>query len=210
MSWHPFRLAAAYAVPVPLVIAAVTGWPAGSPTAVALMTTLLIACQVWLFQAHLRSAHAARLDPLTGLPGRAFLVDRMRRALASPAGVGLVFVDLDRFKAVNDTYGHVTGDLVLVETARRLRQLVPAGAVVARYGGDEFAVMVPVGSGEITDLAHRIQFSLPHPASVGTAQSRGGSIDDMLAAADREMYRAKRVTGIWTAVPNGETQRTRP
>ena len=157
-----------------------------------------------------RSAHAARLDPLTGLPGRAFLVDRMRRALASPAGVGLVFVDLDRFKAVNDTYGHVTGDLVLVETARRLRQLVPAGAVVARYGGDEFAVLVPVGSGEITDVAHRIQVSLPHPASVGTAQSRGGSIDDMLAAADREMYRAKRVTGIWTSVPNGETQRTWP
>jgi diguanylate cyclase (GGDEF)-like protein len=206
MSWKLLRLAGAYGVPALTAVALVTWWPASGPWGVVASAALVGVWQGLLLRAHLRAERSARLDPLTGLPGRALLVDRMRRALAGPIEVGLAFVDLDRFKAVNDTYGHATGDRVLIETAHRLRQLAPAGAVVARYGGDEFAVLVPTGTSEIDTVARRIVGALPHPASVGTAQSTGGSVDDMLAAADQAMYRAKRTaTGIWTPVPNSET-----
>jgi diguanylate cyclase (GGDEF)-like protein len=220
VSWQSFRLAAAYAVPVVTVIGVLTWWPGGGALAVALMAAFVVACQVLLFRVHLRTERSARFDPLTGLPGRAVLVDRMRRALAGRTEVGLVFVDLDRFKDVNDTYGHATGDLVLIETACRLYGLAPANAVVARYGGDEFAIVVPSGPTSTGMIAQRIAAALAEPvrldidgpavvisASVGTARSVGGSVDDVLTAADQAMYRAKRrLPDMRTAVPNGETR----
>jgi diguanylate cyclase (GGDEF)-like protein len=225
VSWQSFGLAAAYAVPVVTVIAALTWWPGSGALAVGLMAALVMACQVLLFWVHLRTERSAWLDPLTGLPGRSFVVDRMRRALAGPAEVGLVFVDLDRFKAVNDTFGHVTGDRVLIETARRLCRLVPAGSVVARYGGDEFAVLVQAGPAQANAIAGRVETALRGPvgvddgsgavvtlsASVGTATAVGGSVDELLATADQAMYQAKRATtGIRTAVPNAETAHLLP
>jgi diguanylate cyclase len=222
MSWQSFRLVCAYTVPV-LIVVAVTAWrPTRGVMAGAAVAVVAVTCQALLLNAHIGAQRSARLDPLTGLPGRAFLVDRMRRALAGSAEGSLVFVDLDCFKAVNDTYGHVTGDQVLIETARRLCELAPESAVVARYGGDEFAVFFPTGPAVLDAVARRIEATLQRPisladtaaashitisASVGWARARsvGASVDEMLAAADRVMYQAKRAaTGMRTAVPNGE------
>jgi diguanylate cyclase (GGDEF)-like protein len=222
MSWQSFRLAAAYVAPVVIVVAVWT-WPVGIRSAIA-VTTALVGWQVLLLRSHLRTARCARRDLLTGLPDRTVLLERMRRALDGPAEVGLVFVDLDRFKAINDTYGHVTGDRVLVETARRLCQMVPARSVVARYGGDEFAILVPPGPTPVGTIARRIEAALSEPvwldaastvvvisASVGTATSVRGSVDEILAAADQVMYQAKRrSTDMRTSVPNGETQLVLP
>jgi diguanylate cyclase (GGDEF)-like protein len=215
MSRHSFWLAPAYAVPTAVLTTAVMEWPAGTvPAAVGLV--LVGTCQGLLYRAHLTARQSARLDPLTGLPGRAILVDRLRRALRGPTEVGLVFVDLDRFKNVNDTHGHGAGDRVLIETACRLRRVVPAGSVVARYGGDEFAVLIQAGPASVGALAGRIDSALRQhvavvdgsgpvlavSASVGAATSVGGAVDDLLAAADRAMYEAKAgPPGIWTTRP---------
>ncbi|MGH8774924.1 MAG: GGDEF domain-containing protein, partial [Jiangellaceae bacterium] len=175
-----------------------------------------LACQGWLLGAHLRLARRVDRDPLTGLPGRARLVDRAGRALSSGQGVGLVFVDLDRFKEVNDSHGHVVGDRVLAEVARRLQRAAGPDAFVARYGGDEFAVLVTVRAAETEGLADRIGRCLRSPvlapapvdvsASIGAANGAGGTVDDLLVAADAAMYAAKRaVTGMRTTVPNAET-----
>lgn len=207
MSRQSFQLACVYAVPA-LIVVAVTAWrPAQGVLASTAVAVLAVTCQALLLNSHLGTRRSAGLDPLTGLPGRAYLVDRMRRALTGSAKGSLVFVDLDRFKAVNDTYGHATGDRVLVESAWRLRQLVPEGAVVARYGGDEFAVFLPTEPAVPDVFVRRIEATLQRPislaetaagpqvsisASVGCARSVGASADEMLAAADQAMYQAKR------------------
>src|SRR5690606_14642755 len=88
--------------------------------------------------------HAAGHDELTGLPNRALVVDRLEqelgRAARSGAGVGVLFLDLDRFKHLNDTYGHAVGDAVLCAVADRLHGVLRAGDTVGRLGGDEFAM----------------------------------------------------------------------
>lgn len=205
--WPTARMAAGYAIPVGVVLAELAWWPASGIAILAGTGALVAACQALLLRAHVRAAWSARFDPLTGLPGRAVLLDRLRRALTGPAEVGLVFVDLDGFKQVNDTYGHVTGDRVLVEVAGRLRRLAGASVVVARYGGDEFAILVPPGSAAIEAVAERIDHTIRRPvpvagetgqarieltASIGVARSVGGPVDEMLAAADQAMYAAKR------------------
>ena len=106
-------------------------------------------------------AHLTFHDGLTGLPNRAYVEERTREALRDIAAgrrVGVVFLDLDRFTAVNDSVGHGAGDLVLAQAARRLRAVVPAQDTVARWGSDEFAVLVESATGvqEIAELAERL------------------------------------------------------
>jgi diguanylate cyclase (GGDEF)-like protein len=155
-------------------------------------------------------AHQATHDALTELPNRAqavtLVTSALHRGRRSGDMTGLLFVDLDGFKAVNDGHGHAAGDDVLREVSRRLRAAVRPGDVVCRLGGDEFVVLVePVHSEhDLLELAHRLIESVSEPitlqhgavrigASVGVAISRDGGTDaDLLfAEADTAAYRAK-------------------
>ncbi|WP_158254595.1 EAL domain-containing protein [Rhodoblastus sphagnicola] len=154
----------------------------------------------------------AHQDPLTNLPNRRALAAKLRAFLqgdGEPAKVcALLIVDLDRFKPVNDLLGHMVGDLVLCEVAKRLEEAVVHGGLVARLGGDEFAAVMPLADGcdpqPARDLAKRIRDSLRAPiavgdhrieidASIGIAVSDGASDPaGLLSAADIAMYSAKR------------------
>lgn len=145
--------------------------------------------------------HQALHDALTGLPNRALLVDRIDQALARRARdggtVAVLFVDLDRFKLVNDTHGHAVGDELLVELARRLRRLLRSTDTVARLGGDEFMVVTgPLPNpGDVSVLAERILSCTREPCRTGGAEllptaSVGIAIADQLAGADRLLRNA--------------------
>ena len=154
--------------------------------------------------------HDTLHDPLTGLANRVLFRDHLERALVrrprSRTGVGLLFLDLDDFKLVNDSYGHAAGDRVLVEVARRLSESVRAEDVVARQSGDEFTVLLARvrGPEEAAASAERLIEALARPidlgdeaigigVSIGIAMAGGaGSVaDDLLAHADAAMYAAK-------------------
>ena len=152
----------------------------------------------------------AHHDGLTGLPNRVLLNDRLSQALAhtrrSGTPVAALTLDLDRFKEINDTYGHDAGDRVLVQAADRLRRAVRAADTIARVGGDEFVVIQcdaqqPAAS---VELAQRLVEALSHPFDVGNKLvSIGGSVgialfpgdgeapDDLLKHSDIALYRAK-------------------
>jgi diguanylate cyclase (GGDEF)-like protein len=157
-----------------------------------------------------RLAHLAQFDPVTGLPNRHLLSDRLGQSVthAQRNGwlAGVLFVDLDRFKSVNDTFGHGVGDLLLKEVAARLKGCVRGGDTVARLSGDEFALVLSnlsktedagtVAQNIVTTLAapfdldgHQTYVS----ASVGIAlyPSDGAEPDTLLKNADTAMYRAK-------------------
>jgi diguanylate cyclase (GGDEF)-like protein/PAS domain S-box-containing protein len=156
--------------------------------------------------------HHASYDALTDLPNRRMFGDRLReeitRADRTDGSVTLLFIDLDRFKGVNDTLGHEVGDLLLVKAAGRIRTSVRASDIVARLGGDEFVVAVP----DVDDLSHlgrvakTIVDVLCQPfevgghtvyvsASVGIASypSDADSADKLVSCADQAMYAAKEV-----------------
>jgi diguanylate cyclase (GGDEF)-like protein len=156
-------------------------------------------------------AHQAAHDALTDLPNRAqaltLVASALSRGQRSGVMTGLLFVDLDGFKGVNDSHGHACGDEVLREVAVRLRQAVRAGDVVCRLGGDEFVVVVePVETErDLLHLAERIIAAISETitargheihigASVGVAVSRdaGSDPDSLFAEADAAAYRAKR------------------
>ncbi|HME66272.1 MAG TPA: sensor domain-containing phosphodiesterase, partial [Streptosporangiaceae bacterium] len=106
-------------------------------------------------------AHLTFHDGLTGLPNRAYVEERTRDVLrdATPTSrIGVIFLDLDRFTAVNDSVGHGAGDLVLAQAARRLRATVPVHDTVARWGSDEFAVLVEnaAGAAEVSEIGERL------------------------------------------------------
>ncbi|TKJ23400.1 EAL domain-containing protein [Blastococcus sp. CCUG 61487] len=155
-------------------------------------------------------AHQAAHDPLTELPNRAqariLVTAALHRARRSGDMTGLLFVDLDGFKAVNDRHGHATGDVVLQEVAGRLRAALRPGDVVCRLGGDEFVVLVErtAGERELLDLADRLIAAVSAPivdggrelrvgASVGIAVDRDAAVDAdaLFAEADTAAYRAK-------------------
>lgn len=153
--------------------------------------------------------HQAWHDPLTGLGNRTLLQDRLEHALdrgrRSGSTVALLLLDLDGFKQVNDSFGHVVGDRLLVEVARRLSDSVRLGDTVARMGGDEFAILLEHAEDDLpTVVAQRILYRLRAPMSLDgkslvTAASLGlvvGSASvstgaELLRNADLAMYRAK-------------------
>jgi diguanylate cyclase (GGDEF)-like protein len=147
-------------------------------------------------------------DPLTGLPNRALLGDRIQQALARGirmrGRVTVLFLDVDLFKVVNDSLGHAAGDRLLIELARRLSFVVRPGDTLARFGGDEFVVVCDdVPEDEVGSLVDRVTDALSAPfdfegravtvtASIGIAiASDTTDADTLLRDADAAMYRAK-------------------
>ena len=162
-----------------------------------------------------RLVHDAAHDALTGLPNRLLLGDRLDRALTrcekEPGyRFAILFVDLDRFKLINDSLGHAAGDKLLIQIGDRLREGVRAGDTVARIGGDEFTILLEglEDEREAFKVAERIQEVLAQPVllgvhevrttgSIGIALSEGArrSADELLRDADLAMYRAKGLGG---------------
>ena len=151
--------------------------------------------------------HQALHDTLTGLPNRALFLDRLEHALARAvrggSEVAVLFLDLDRFKTVNDSLGHAAGDRLLCTVAQRISTCMRAADTAARLGGDEFAVLLEdlVSTHEAVRVAERIIGELEAPiavagrevfvgASIGVATGAYGA-DDLLSHADVAMYRAK-------------------
>jgi diguanylate cyclase (GGDEF)-like protein/PAS domain S-box-containing protein len=166
-----------------------------------------------------RLAHLAYHDPLTGLPNRALFSEHLEVALAraerSGRGIAVLYVDLDDFKLVNDSFGHGAGDELLIEVARRLREAVRSTDVVARQGGDEFLILVadldvgeaetPVGIADVAGhVAEQLRTALSTPCDIsGTEIYCSGSVgislhpldaadaESLLKHADVAMYKAK-------------------
>jgi diguanylate cyclase (GGDEF)-like protein len=159
-----------------------------------------------------RFAHEATHDALTGLPNRRYFMDWLTRLVAQAERrgrpLGLLFIDLDGFKGVNDRFGHEVGDALLQEVARRFKSLVRESDVLARLAGDEFAVLMPevTSASDAEHLAKRLIAGLNpatsrpmlthYPeavvgASIGIALAAGGAPDLLIAEADEAMYAAK-------------------
>ena len=154
--------------------------------------------------------HMAQHDPLTGLPNRALFSDRVRQKLADAdrrgGHVAMVFIDLDRFKQINDSHGHAVGDLLLRQVAKRISESVRASDTVGRIGGDEFVVLM----GDLPDvdsavrITEKVRLSVAQPfringlefavsCSLGIAVHPGDGSDEatLTKSADQAMYRAK-------------------
>jgi len=160
-------------------------------------------------------AFQALHDPLTGLANRVLLVDRLRSAIARSADASdpppvVMFLDLDRFKLVNDSLGHGAGDLLLMEVARRLESLLRTGDTVARFGGDEFVILCEgfTDPESVAALAERIMKSFEEPfdldgetfhigvsVGVATVDEEFASAEGLLSDADFAMYLAKARSG---------------
>lgn len=154
----------------------------------------------------------AHYDELTGLANRALFQDRLSQAIAlarrRESKLGLLYLDLDRFKPVNDNYGHAAGDMLLCSVAERLRESVRESDTVARLGGDEFAVILTeIGSRvDAEAVAEKLRFSINEPytlddviVSIGTSigiavfPDDAASGEDLVKMSDENMYRAKEV-----------------
>ena len=154
--------------------------------------------------------HQAFHDPLTNLPNRAMFQERLESALAvtqrSGERTAVMFIDLDRFKVINDSLGHNVGDELLIALAERLENTAPEGALVARFGGDEFTLLVPIVESQetLTALAHHILGELRGPvklmghntivtASIGISMSRDRAKNprELIRSADIALSHAK-------------------
>jgi diguanylate cyclase (GGDEF)-like protein len=159
-------------------------------------------------------AHMARHDTLTGLPNRSVFIDRLEHAILSTKRSGgclaVLFVDLDRFKNVNDTLGHAVGDLALVETSKRLKSCVREVDTVARWGGDEFVILLEAMDEEhearrvaqvLLDRFNTKVFVGGHTidlgASIGISLYPRDAFDaaELIQRADEAMYLAKHREG---------------
>ncbi|MFD4560005.1 putative bifunctional diguanylate cyclase/phosphodiesterase [Streptomyces sp. NPDC058469] len=180
------------------------------PVLLPLFSIPLIALDSTLWMARARAEEQLR-DPLTGLPNRQWLLERIWTALDDAERIGakaaLMLIDLDRFRSVNDTLGHLAGDRLLLQIADRLRVALPRGAEAARLGGDEFAVLLPVADSttSATRVARNLVVALSSPldldgltlvleASAGVAVFPDHALDaeGLLRRADVAMYQAKR------------------
>ncbi|QIR15789.1 sensor domain-containing diguanylate cyclase [Shewanella aestuarii] len=156
--------------------------------------------------------HDAQHDGLTGLPNRSYLIERLSQAIKhirrhNKEQFALLFIDLDRFKAINDTFGHLEGDRFLIETAHRLKSCIRDNDTLARMGGDEFVVLLDSihGSQDAIEVSERILHQISQPyllakqkfisgASIGIVFSNNNALDtteSLLRDADRAMYQAK-------------------
>lgn len=157
-----------------------------------------------------RATHQATHDALTGLPNRTLLHEHAAAAIdhaqQHATGTGLLLIDLDRFKEVNDTLGHHYGDQLLIQAAQRMQQALRSGETVARLGGDEFAVLLPdlAADSDVTAAAARLHDALSAPFAVGGLSltvagsigaalypQHGSTADELLQRADIAMYTAK-------------------
>jgi diguanylate cyclase (GGDEF)-like protein/PAS domain S-box-containing protein len=158
----------------------------------------------------------AYYDPLTGLPGRRLLIDRLERVVSTyqrepERGFALLFMDLNRFKIINDSLGHAIGDQLLLEVARRLAHSLRPGDVVARWGGDEFVLLLEnTNANEARKIAMRLRLLIAEPYNLGdletftavsigivNARHQDATASDYLRSADTAMYSAKALgTGI--------------
>ncbi|MEV7160209.1 bifunctional diguanylate cyclase/phosphodiesterase [Streptomyces misionensis] len=180
------------------------------PVLLPLFAIPLIAIDSALWMARARAEEQLR-DPLTGLPNRQWLQERIWTALDEADRIGarsaLMLIDLDRFRSVNDTLGHLAGDRLLLQIAERLRLALPRGAEAARLGGDEFAVLLPVADsttsamrvarGLVTALSSPLDLdglTLVLEASAGVAvfPDHAMEAEGLLRRADVAMYQAKR------------------
>lgn len=157
-------------------------------------------------------SRSAELDGLTQLPNRALLHDRFHQAMAharrNQTRLGLLFIDLDKFKAINDTLGHAAGDTVLQQTARCMEASIRDVDTVSRYGGDEFVILL-TDIAEISDavlVSDKIAAAIATPMELGAGQlvisasigvciypDDGLEFDDLMVCADAAMYRAKKI-----------------
>ncbi|HWS26887.1 MAG TPA: EAL domain-containing protein [Xanthomonadales bacterium] len=160
-----------------------------------------------------RIEHLAYHDALTQLPNRSLLLERLQsmlqRALREAGGMALLFLDLDRFKEVNDSCGHALGDRVLIDVARRLASALPATTLLARMGGDEFLVAIDSADpGRVQQIAEHLLSALGPPVCVDGKSFRLGasigvslhpadadSAEELLQHADIALYQAKHLRG---------------
>ncbi|WP_242624900.1 GGDEF domain-containing protein [Krasilnikovia cinnamomea] len=174
---------------------------------IALIATLIVAVVViaWQQKSLIQARYLANHDVTTGLPNRRAVTACLRTALRKGRATGLVMVDLDRFKSINDTYGHEHGNDVLAEVGRRLAGITAPAALAARLSGDEFVLLVDGGYDQTAAVAHAASRIIARTAvrvggrevrvsaSVGFATATLGiSGRELLRAADIAMYQAKR------------------
>lgn len=218
-------LAGCWAIPLPdnesLAPAVLTVWrPTGLPPVTAhrfVIDRALRYAQLILLRSaeHQQLSHLASHDPLTGTANRTLLASSLATAIGTGDAVTVLYCDLDRFKAVNDAFGHAAGDAVLVELAQRLGGELRSGDQLARLGGDEFAIVVNRAATDAVAVAERLVRAVAGPfvvpggeielsLSVGLAVADAGvDTDALMGRADRALYDAKAVGGghiaVWSA-----------
>jgi diguanylate cyclase (GGDEF)-like protein len=157
---------------------------------------------VALMNAEVEVRQDATLDPLTGVYNRTALRRRVDELRAQRAAVGVVVLDVDHFKAVNDTYGHQRGDAVLQAIAEEMRTTLREGELVYRLGGEEFLVLLPgVGAAEAAQVAERVRAAVTAARPAGldvtvslgvSAGTDGAEYSTLFEQADAALYEAKR------------------
>ncbi|MGB7299209.1 MAG: EAL domain-containing protein, partial [Burkholderiaceae bacterium] len=150
--------------------------------------------------------HASQHDALTGLPNRIYIGEQLDSLLRQKQSLAVCYIDLDRYKIINDTLGHSTGDKALIEVARRIADALPEGDTAGRLGGDEFVAIIknPDGRSEVESIARKILTAIEKPlilaerayflsASIGVAMAPDDSNEgaQLIKAADAAMYQVK-------------------